>query len=52
MTKRIAKLQLNRESLRRLTGAPPAAFGPTETQNLCPSISYCVACVTGNTCFC
>lgn len=50
MTKRIGKLQLNRESVRRLTGAPQAglgaAFGYNESRNPCQSISYCMACIT------
>ncbi|HEX8275412.1 MAG TPA: hypothetical protein VF615_22450 [Longimicrobiaceae bacterium] len=53
MTKRIGKLQLNRESVRRLTAAPPGAFDYTETE-ACASISYCVNCITvnGYTCKC
>jgi hypothetical protein len=47
--KRIGKLHLHKETVRRLDGAPPAAFSLTETQNICPSISYCLACATGNT---
>ncbi len=49
MTKRIGKLQLNKETMRCLSGAPPATFERAASQGICPSLSYCVACISVGT---
>jgi hypothetical protein len=50
MTKRAGKLQLHRESLRRLSAAPGrgllAMTAGADTVGPCRSISYCEFCVT------
>lgn len=47
MSRQIARLQLNRESVRRLTAAPRGAMSAlTDTFGPCRSISYCDLCVT------
>jgi hypothetical protein len=46
MTKRITKLQLNRESVRRLAGGSPAIAAGDDSVGPCRSISYCELCVT------
>jgi hypothetical protein len=46
MTKRAGKLQLHRESLRRLSASPHAGLLGVDSMGPCRSISYCEFCVT------
>lgn len=46
MTKRAGKLQLHRESLRRLSASAGAGLLGTDSMGPCRSISYCELCVT------